>query len=48
MLHTIERHKGRVIESAIDPQTHWKPSGAPAATRDGFAIKRGCSGRPLD
>jgi UDP-sulfoquinovose synthase len=28
MLKTIERHKARVIDSAIDPQTQWKP-GAP-------------------
>jgi UDP-sulfoquinovose synthase len=33
MLKTIERHRGRVIESAIDPQTQWKPSGAPAGAR---------------
>jgi UDP-sulfoquinovose synthase len=33
MLKTIERHRGRVIESAIDPQTRWKPSGAPATAR---------------
>ena len=30
MLTTIERHRDRVIESAIDPQTQWKP-GSPAA-----------------
>jgi UDP-sulfoquinovose synthase len=29
MLKAIERHRDRVIESAIDPQTRWKP-GAPA------------------
>jgi UDP-sulfoquinovose synthase len=28
MLHAIERHKGRVIESSIDPHTRWAP-GAP-------------------
>ena len=33
MLKTIERHRDRVIESAIDPQTQWKPSGAPAGAR---------------
>ena len=33
MLKTIERHRDRVIDSAIDPQTQWKPSGAPAAAR---------------
>ncbi len=33
MLHGIERHKGRVIESAIDPRTRWKPADPqPAAT----------------
>ena len=30
MLSMIERHRDRVIESAIDPQTQWKP-GSPAA-----------------
>jgi UDP-sulfoquinovose synthase len=25
MIHAIERHKGRVIEAAIDPQTRWNP-----------------------
>jgi len=25
MLHAIERHKGRVIESSIDPHTRWNP-----------------------
>lgn len=25
MVHAIERHKDRVIESSIDPHTHWKP-----------------------
>jgi UDP-sulfoquinovose synthase len=29
MLHTIERHRDRVIDSAIDPRTQWKP-GSPA------------------
>jgi len=28
MIHTIERHKGRVIEGSIDPKTRWSP-GAP-------------------
>jgi len=28
MIHTIERHKGRVIEASIDPRTRWNP-GAP-------------------
>ena len=28
MIHAIERHKGRVIESSIDPKTRWRP-GAP-------------------
>jgi hypothetical protein len=31
MLKTIERHRDRVIDSAIDPRTQWKPSGTPAA-----------------
>jgi UDP-sulfoquinovose synthase len=31
MLTTIQRHRDRVIESAIDPQTQWKPSQEPAA-----------------
>ena len=26
MIHTIERHKGRVIEGAIDPRTRWNPA----------------------
>jgi UDP-sulfoquinovose synthase len=30
MLHAIERHKGRVIESSIDPHTHWNPAKSPA------------------
>jgi UDP-sulfoquinovose synthase len=25
MLHAIDRHRDRVIESAIDPRTHWRP-----------------------
>jgi UDP-sulfoquinovose synthase len=25
MIHVIERHKGRVIESSIDPKTRWNP-----------------------
>jgi UDP-sulfoquinovose synthase len=33
MLHAIQRHRDRVIESAIDPQTQWRPSQAPAGTR---------------
>jgi UDP-sulfoquinovose synthase len=33
MLNTIERHRDRVIESAIDPATQWKPSQQPAGTR---------------
>ncbi|MGN6587619.1 MAG: NAD-dependent epimerase/dehydratase family protein [Solirubrobacterales bacterium] len=31
MLKIIESHRDRVIESAIDPRTQWKPSGEPAA-----------------
>jgi UDP-sulfoquinovose synthase len=27
MIHTIERFKGRVIESSIDPRTRWNPGG---------------------
>jgi len=30
MIHAIERHKGRVIESAIDPKTRWNPAKSPA------------------
>ena len=30
MIHAIERHKGRVIESAIDPSTRWNPAKSPA------------------
>jgi UDP-sulfoquinovose synthase len=26
MIHAIERHKGRVIETAIDPRTRWNPA----------------------
>jgi UDP-sulfoquinovose synthase len=26
MIHVIERHKGRAIESAIDPRTRWNPA----------------------
>jgi UDP-sulfoquinovose synthase len=26
MIHTIERHKGRAIEGAIDPRTRWNPA----------------------
>src|SRR5262245_6468953 len=33
MLKTIARHRGRVIDSAIDPSTQWKPSQQPAGTR---------------
>jgi UDP-sulfoquinovose synthase len=29
MIHAIERHKGRVIESAIDPRTRWRPAAEP-------------------
>jgi UDP-sulfoquinovose synthase len=28
MIHAIERHKGNVIESSIDPRTRWNPAGA--------------------
>jgi UDP-sulfoquinovose synthase len=31
IIHAIERHKGRVIESAIAPQTRWNPAKSPAA-----------------
>jgi UDP-sulfoquinovose synthase len=31
IIHAIERHKGRVIETAIDPQTRWNPAKSPAA-----------------
>jgi len=30
MLKTIERHRDRVIDSAIDPRTQWRPSQEPA------------------
>jgi UDP-sulfoquinovose synthase len=30
IIHAIERHKGRVIETAIDPQTRWNPAKSPA------------------
>jgi UDP-sulfoquinovose synthase len=30
MLHAIERHKSRVIESSIDPHTRWNPLKSPA------------------
>jgi UDP-sulfoquinovose synthase len=33
MLATIERHQDRVVDSAIDPRTRWKPSQEPAGTR---------------
>jgi UDP-sulfoquinovose synthase len=33
MLKTIERHRDRVIDSAIDPRTQWKPSQEPAGAR---------------
>ena len=33
MLKTIERYRDRVIDSAIDPRTQWKPSHEPAAAR---------------
>jgi UDP-sulfoquinovose synthase len=31
IIHAIERHKGRVIETAIDPKTRWNPAKSPAA-----------------
>jgi UDP-sulfoquinovose synthase len=31
IIHAIERHKGRVIETAIDPQTRWNPAESAAA-----------------
>jgi UDP-sulfoquinovose synthase len=31
ILGAIERHKARVIETAIDPRTRWNPSASPAA-----------------
>jgi UDP-sulfoquinovose synthase len=30
MIHTIERHKERAIEGAIDPRTRWNPAKSPA------------------
>jgi UDP-sulfoquinovose synthase len=30
IIHAIERHKGRVIETAIDPKTRWNPAKSPA------------------
>jgi len=30
IIHAIERHKGRVVETAIDPQTRWNPAKSPA------------------
>jgi UDP-sulfoquinovose synthase len=33
MLKAIQRHRDRVIDSAIDPRTQWKPSQEPAGTR---------------
>lgn len=30
IIHSIERHKGRVIETAIAPQTRWNPAKSPA------------------
>jgi UDP-sulfoquinovose synthase len=31
IIHAIERHKGRVVETAIDPQTRWNPAKSAAA-----------------
>jgi UDP-sulfoquinovose synthase len=31
IIHAIERHKGRVIETAIDPRTRWNPAQSAAA-----------------
>jgi UDP-sulfoquinovose synthase len=31
IIHAIERHKGRVVETAIDPKTRWNPAQSPAA-----------------
>jgi len=31
IIHAIERHKGRVIDSAIDPRTRWNPAQSAAA-----------------
>ena len=33
MLTTIDRHRNRVIDSAIDPRTQWRPSQEPAGAR---------------
>jgi hypothetical protein len=33
MLKTIDSHRDRVIDSAIDPQTPWRPSQEPAGAR---------------
>src|SRR6187401_1260630 len=30
MIHVIERHKGRVVETAIEPKTRWNPAKSPA------------------
>jgi UDP-sulfoquinovose synthase len=30
MIHTIERHKERAVEGAIDPRTRWNPAKSPA------------------
>jgi UDP-sulfoquinovose synthase len=30
IIHAIERHKGRVIETAIEPRTQWNPAKSPA------------------
>jgi UDP-sulfoquinovose synthase len=30
VIHTIERHKGNVIETSIDPHTRWNPAKSPA------------------
>jgi UDP-sulfoquinovose synthase len=30
IIHAIERHKGNVLESSIDPHTHWNPAKSPA------------------
>jgi UDP-sulfoquinovose synthase len=37
MIHTIERHKGRVIEDAIDPRTRWRPGELEGAVLGGRA-----------
>ncbi len=33
MLKTIERHRDRVIDSAIDPKTRWRPASTAASRR---------------